>query len=173
MDTTLLTPREKLRADIREGLTSVVQVVTGGPWDGRKVVAEEDIEAVLTGPLDPPSGHGAEVRTPGRIVVTADCPKCHLPATIALDVTSELRVDAASSTLRLKGKSKEATHACGQTVMFDGEAQEGAWDLSDITNAVADAYEEKGHKVTRDEDGNPTIEIDQDSLTNESDSEAD
>jgi hypothetical protein len=166
-DISLLTPREQLRADLRDRLVECMQVVSGGPWDGRRVVAEEDVENILTGQLDPPSGHGAEVRTPARVVVAADCPKCRLPATISLEISSELRVDAASSTLRLKGKSKEATHVCGQTVMDLADGQEAAWDIGEITGAVADAYEAKGHTVTRDEDGNPTIHIDQDSLKDE------
>ena len=170
---TLLTPREELRSELRDRLTECMQIVSGGPWDGRKVVTEEDIEAVLTAPLDPPTVHGAEVRTPARVVVAADCPKCNLPALIKVDVTSELRVDASSSTLRVKGKSKEATHVCGQTVFGGVDGQEGAWDLGDITGAVADAYRAQGHEVTVDEDGNPTIHIDQDTIKSDDEDEDD
>lgn len=130
--TAVLTPRESVRAHLRDRCKEVLQVVSGGPWDGRHVIAEEDLDAILAEPLPPADDHGADVRTPAEAIVTADCPKCGLPATIRLAIDSELRVNADGSTLRLKGKSKEATHLCGQTAVWESDGQTGTFEIDDI-----------------------------------------
>lgn len=127
----LLTPREGVLRTIRERLDAAMETVKGGTRDGESVVTKDQVAEVLADPLPPASDHGAEAVTPARIVVSAECPKCGLPATIALLVSSELRVDSQGSTLRLKGKSKETSHTCGQTTLFD-TSQQQSFDLSDI-----------------------------------------
>ena len=129
--TDLLTPREGALRIVRERLDAQLETVKGGTLDGEEVITKANLAGAFDEPLPPATDHAADVVTPSRIVVSAICPKCSLPATIALLVSSELRVDSTGSTLRLKGKSKETAHTCGQTTMFDPAAQ-GSFDLTDI-----------------------------------------
>lgn len=134
----LITPRESALRAVRDRLEERKVVIIGGTLDGQVVVNLADVDEAFAEPLPAPTDHSAEVRTPSRVVVSAECPKCGLPATIALDVQAELRVDTSGSTLRLKGKSKEATHTCGQTVLFDPSRQE-SFDLTDIIGLADEA----------------------------------
>lgn len=136
---TMLSPRHALRAHYRDALGAATQKVHGGPWDGREVVPVEDIEQVLGAPLPPTSDHGAELRTAGIVTVSAECPQCSQVALIALRVATELRVEDDGSTLRLKGKSKAASHTCGQTTL-DGVPGQDSFELEDI---VGDSDEEE------------------------------
>lgn len=132
MTTAALTPREQLRADLRSELQTAEETVESGPMEGRVIVASDEIERIFSLPLTPYSDHAAEVVTPARVVVAAACPKCGQVAEITLQIGAELRVDATGSTLRLQGKSKAASHVCGQTSLAFGDGQTEAFDIEDI-----------------------------------------
>jgi hypothetical protein len=128
------TPTEALHRHLLEQLKAKSQTVEGGPWDGISVITNADLEAVFGEDLPPATGHGAEVMTPARVVVDAYCPRCHQPSTIALLITTELRVDSSGATLRLIGKSKPASHLCGQSALGLNGREDGQEDfgLEDI-----------------------------------------
>lgn len=126
-------PREALRRKYRDELDSLAQDVPGGKLDGVRVVRLDDVEKVLTAPLPPLSLHGAEVTTPGRVDVTAICPQCDEKAEIAVAISTELRVEDDGATLRVKGKSKAASHVCGQESLPFGTVKgQESFELEDI-----------------------------------------
>ena len=138
MTTAALTAREQLLRDIRAELKEATEDVKGGTWDGRQVIPAEEAERILALPLAPASEHAAEVITPARIVAAATCPKCNLPAEISLQLGTELRVDSTGSTVRLVGKSKPASHVCGQTVIPFANGQAEAFEIGDIIGDADD-----------------------------------
>lgn len=133
----LMTPREGALRAVRERLDDALETVSGGTLDGESVVRKASFDAAFDEPLPAATDHAADVVTPARIVVSAECPKCGMPATIALLVSSELRVDSTGSTLRLKGKSKETSHTCGQMTTFD--SGQSSFELADIVGDGEDA----------------------------------
>ena len=138
MTTDLLTPREGAMRTVRERLDELLETVKGGTMDGEQVITKASLQAAFDEPLPPATDHAADLVTPSRVVLSAECPKCGLPATIALLVSTELLVDSTGSTIRLKGKSKAASHTCGQTAMFDPTGQV-AFDLTDIIGDEKDS----------------------------------
>jgi hypothetical protein len=132
----LKTPREILRDDLLEGLEAKKQKLYSGPMEGQEIVLWEDVRELFWQRMPPTSDHGAEVATPGRVVVFAVCPRCSQSAPIALEVTPELRVDTSAGHLHLKGKSKPVTHVCGQLradLRTDGQ---DSFELEDIIGDV-------------------------------------
>lgn len=128
-------PREALRRHYREEIDKVVETIEGGPWDGRRVVTVERLDEILAAQFPRLALFGTEVATPGRVVVTANCPQCDEHAEITVAVSSELRVEDDGATLRVKGKSKAASHICGQTSL-DYDAKQGeAFELEDIVGS--------------------------------------
>lgn len=110
--------RDDLKAVFVELVQEGEQQVEGGSWDGvpvltRKTV-DEAVAAVFNAPLPPYSDTRTEVATPGTILVSADCPKCHIASVIVLTVSSKLEVDDQGAELKLRAKAKARTHVCGQ-----------------------------------------------------------
>lgn len=128
-------PRYALRDHYREELTEAATKVEGGPWDGRMVVDLDRIREILDGRIPPSSDHGAEVRTPGKVVVTAVCPQCGETAEVSLGIATVLHVEEDAAALQLKGKSKKASHVCGQTSLSFPDGQETAFELEDIVGS--------------------------------------
>jgi hypothetical protein len=137
------TPRELLRQHYREQLEQKAQEIYQGPLVGKKVVLVEDVNFVLNQAFPPVSDHGAEISTPGRVVVWAACPRCGLAGAVSVELTPELRVDSHSGALHLKAKSKPVTHACGQLGLRDGQTDgQESFELEDIIRDGDTADEE-------------------------------
>jgi hypothetical protein len=137
----LKTPREILRDDLLEGLEAKKQKLYAGPMEGQEIVLWDDVRELFWQRMAPTSDHGAEVSTPGRVVVFAICPRCGQSAPIALEVTPELRVDTSAGHLHLKGKSKPVTHVCGQLradLRTDGQ---DSFELEDIIGEAIEGAE--------------------------------
>jgi hypothetical protein len=138
----LKTPREILRDDLLEGLEAKKQKLYSGPMEGQEIVLWDDVRELFWQRMPPTSDHGAEVSTPGRVVVFAVCPRCGQSAPIALEVTPELRVDTSAGHLHLKGKSKPVTHVCGQLradLRTDGQDSFELEDIIGEAQAAVDA----------------------------------
>lgn len=125
------TPRELLRTQLTDNLTQKSQELPSGPLEGEKVVLMSDITWALNEPFPPVSDHGAEVSTPARVVVWANCPRCGQSGALSVEITPELRVDTSGGELHLKAKSKPVSHTCGQMRLAEGNGQ-GSFDLEDI-----------------------------------------
>lgn len=122
--------RAVFRDDLERNLTTLLKdaerKVEGGSWDGVPVVTRKDLDeaiaAVFDAPLPPPSVIRVEVKTPATVVVSAECPKCHMSAVIPAVITAVLEVDDTGGELKLKAKSKKRTHVCGQATLDDAAA---------------------------------------------------
>lgn len=131
--TRLLTQAERTVQTVHERLAELDTLdIETGPWDGTKVFRIDDVYRSVAGAIPESSRHGVDVRTPGRIVATAVCPRCGQSGLITLEVSTILQVDSKGAELRLKGSSKAASHVCGQTAIGDLDGQLGAFDISDI-----------------------------------------
>jgi hypothetical protein len=160
--------REALRRDLVDGLRAKaaekMTEIESGPLEGIEVISaghlSDALDELLAEPLRPPSEQSAEVVTPAVALVWAMCPRCHLPATISLQIEPELRVDAQGSEIRLRAKAKAKTHVCGQTVL-DVKTTDGqeAFELENIVRpegAVEEGdvdQEEKGEGEPDEDDG--------------------
>lgn len=132
-------PREAALDKVRDTIEEKKQTVEGGPLDGTEVVTIEDISEAFRVPLDPPSDYTAEVLTPSVIYVDGVCPNCKEIAALRMDLTTELRIETSGRHLRLKGKSKEVTHYCGQQRLPDGVVEgQTTFDIADIVNRGED-----------------------------------
>ena len=155
--------RAAFRADLERNLraltTDARKEVAGGEWDGVPVVTIKDLDeafaAVFDAPLPPPSSLRAEVRTPASVVVSAECPKCHLSAVIPVTIGAVLVVDGDGAELKLKAKAKARTHVCGQLGLDDVAGEQGSFELDDIVGAARDAVadaeqadDEAGDEIT-------------------------
>lgn len=121
-------------------LAPVADVPTGDEGDGHSDIEHEPAKvAVLTRraftdlvndvfevPLPPPSEHYAEVSTPAKVVVAAECPKCGIAHPIEVKMWPELLVDPDGSELRIKAKAKGRAHVCGQLPLPDAPEEEEA-----------------------------------------------
>jgi hypothetical protein len=107
-----------LRDATLEAITEKLQEVEGGAWDGVSVVTRKDVDEVLATvfgqEIPPPSERTAEVVTPGYVIVSAICPKCDIPQTIAVSLSPQLIVDDDGAELKVKASTKGASHVCGQ-----------------------------------------------------------
>ena len=135
--TDLQSPREAAVATILTRLEALTETVRGGEQDGVEVIPLAAARDAVLEPLDPANAFTADIRTPGRVVVSAICPSCGLHAEIGLSVTTELRMDEDGSTLHLKGKSKAKSHTCGQTTLFGASSEE--FDVADIIGSGDEA----------------------------------
>jgi hypothetical protein len=135
-------PREAALDTVRDAIEEKKQTIESGPLEGTEIVTIEDIAEAFRVPLEPVSDFTSEVRTPGLVYVAGVCPNCKEVAKLRIDLTTELRIDSSGRHMRLKGKSKEVTHYCGQrTLDLDAEmapGQIGAFDLEDIINRTDD-----------------------------------
>lgn len=116
-------PREAALDRVRDAIEEKKQTIESGPLEGTEVVSIEDISEAFRVPLEPVSDFTAEVRTPGLVYV---------------DLSTELRIETGSRHLRLKGKSKEVTHYCGQRTMADHIEGQTTFDIEDIVNRGED-----------------------------------
>ena len=133
METELRTQAEVAVTTIRERLAALPTIdVDSGPLEGSTVVQLDALRGLADGAIPESSRFAADVRTPGRVVVTAVCPRCSTSALITVLVSSELRVDLSGAELRVKGSSKAAPHTCGQTTLEDPDGQMGAFDIGDL-----------------------------------------
>jgi hypothetical protein len=146
-------PREAIRADLKERLTAavnadVVKINTidddGHPdWSDVPVITIAALSGamrqIFEGPLPAASERAAEVHTPATVFVSAECPRCHIPARIPLTVGVELHQDETRETLHLKASAKAALHVCGQLGLDDDEdspMRQRSFGLDDIVGEV-------------------------------------
>jgi hypothetical protein len=149
-------PREAIRADLKERLTAavnadVVKINTidddGHPhWSDVPVITIAALSGamrqIFEGPLPAASERAAEVHTPATVFVSAECPRCHIPARIPLTVGVELHQDETRETLHLKASAKAALHVCGQLGLDDDEdspMRQRSFGLDDIVGPVPSA----------------------------------
>jgi len=64
--------------------------------------------------------------------MTVICPRCGLPASVAVEISPELRVDTQGGSLHLKAKSKAASHSCGQLLALGQVDGQESFELEDI-----------------------------------------
>jgi hypothetical protein len=135
------TTRARFRADLLDALEGEIakvkqDVAAPGEWDGVPVVTAKDLADVFATifgtELPPPDESSAEVRTPATVLVSAECPRCFIPQTIAMTVGPELRVNADGSELRLRAKAKAVSHVCGQLPLPVADVDQGSFALEDI-----------------------------------------
>lgn len=131
-------PREAALDQVRDAIEERKQVLSVGPLEGTEIVTIEDIAEAFRVPLEPVSDFTAEVRTPGLVYVAGVCPACKETANLRIDLSTELRIETGSRHLRLKGKSKEVTHYCGQRSISDHVEGQTTFDISDIVNRGED-----------------------------------
>lgn len=132
-------PREAALDKVRDRIEEKKQTIEGGSLDGTEVVTIEDISEAFRVPLEPVSEYTAEVLTPSVIYVDGVCPNCKEIAALRMDLTTELRIETSGRHLRLKGKSKEVTHYCGQQRLPDGVVEgQTTFDIADIVNRGED-----------------------------------
>lgn len=131
-------PREAALDRVRDAIEEKKQTIDSGPLEGTEVVSIEDISEAFRVPLEPVSDFTAEVRTPGLVYVAGVCPACKEIANLRMDLSTELRIETGSRHLRLKGKSKEVTHYCGQRTMADHIEGQTTFDIEDIVNRGED-----------------------------------
>jgi hypothetical protein len=144
------TTRENFRADllsrIREVAHGKAVPIEGGALDGIEVVSIGVLDEVLTPfghePIPPSSERVAEVGTPAHLIVAAYCPRCGLPGEIAMEVSSELRVNSEHSELRLKAKAGARPHLCGQLAWTRDVTPEGQSTVADAIAAAEDIINE-------------------------------
>ena len=98
------------------------------------------------------------VQTPGVVLVDAGCPSCGQRQPMLLSVASELRVTDDGAEIRLKGKSKGASHVCGQLPLPVHPDGQEALPLEDLHTAVIEATVDA---VSRGELG-PDVSIERD-----------
>lgn len=143
-------PREAALDVVRDLIEEKKQTIESGPLEGTEIVTIEDISEAFRTPLESVSDFTAEVRTPGLVYVAGVCPNCKQTANLRMDLSTELRIETGGRHLRLKGKSKEVTHYCGQTTLSDGDAVEGqvgAFDLGALSNEEAVVNSEALHDL--------------------------
>lgn len=110
-------PREAALEAVIERIEERVLTISGGDLDGMGVVTIGNIKEAFREPLPPISEYTAEVVTPALVYVAGVCPRCSERTNLRIDLGTELRVDPSGSHLRLKGKTKEVTHWCGQRTL--------------------------------------------------------
>lgn len=147
----LMTRANDFYRDLSE-LAPVADVPTGDETNGHSDIDHEPAKvAVLTRraftdlvndvfevPLPPPSEHYAEVSTPAKVIVAAECPKCGIAQPIEVGLSPELLVDPDGSELRIKSKTKGRTHVCGQLPLPDAAAPIDQLTLDDAPIVVID-----------------------------------
>ena len=116
-------PREAALDVVRDAIEEKKQTIDSGPLEGTEVVSIEDISEAFRTPLEPVGDFTAEVRTPGLVYVAGVCPACKETVNLRIDLTTELRIESSGRHLRLKGKSKEVTHYCGQMAIGLGQVE--------------------------------------------------
>lgn len=133
-------PREAALDTVRDLIEEKKQTIDSGPLEGTEVVSIEDISEAFRVPLEPIGDFTAEVRTPGLVYVAGVCPACKETVNLRIDLTTELRIESAGRHLRLKGKSKEVTHYCGQIAMGIGEVEgQQGFDLDALQGEAVNA----------------------------------
>ncbi len=135
-----MTPREQLADVLHEKLLAASFAVTGGDLDGAQVVKVSDLGLIFMRSNWPElSVHGADVRTPARLLVEAVCPACEQVAAVVVNVDAQLTVTNAGGALKAAATTKASAHLCGQTTL---ELDEGQVTLADLIGNVERARDE-------------------------------
>jgi hypothetical protein len=82
--------------------------------------------------------HGADARTPARVVVTAECPNCHETAAVLVNLSAQLTVTEGGATLKVAAATKATSHLCGQT---SAELETGQVTVADMLAKAGDPDE--------------------------------
>lgn len=145
-----MTPREALADALHAALLDAVLTVDGGELDGTEVVKVSEIGRVFQRSNWPELNvHGADARTPARVVVTAECPNCHETAAILVNLSAQLTVTDAGSALKVAASTKATSHLCGQT---SAELEDGQVTIADLLgSATADETDEDTAPPSADE----------------------
>lgn len=132
--------RDHFLSAVTRALEGRAQTIESGPLEGISVVSlghvNEAIAEVALAQLPAVDESTAEVLAPATITVVTPCPRCGVTQDMDVQIDRTLLIDPGVAHLKLKAKSAQRVHVCGQLTWPSKtapvEGQEG-FGLEDIT----------------------------------------